>query len=121
MWQFYLISPAGPKEKRVRTLNVEIEGDSVTLAAIVKVPVLRRKDGEPDGSKVNISCFIRAVKGARTLESKSVLKITPVFEDGKDWPTMRFRLDVFPPLRPEKKAPPIEPPPDPLPAIHGGL
>jgi hypothetical protein len=120
MWQFYLISPAGPKEKSVRTLRVEIEGASAALAGIVKVPVRRRKDGEPDGSKVNISCFIRAVKGARTLESKSVLKITPVGEDGKEWPTMRFLLDVVPPPTPEKKAPPVEPPPDPLPPTHGG-
>jgi hypothetical protein len=119
MWQFHLISPAGPKEKRVRTLRVEIEGESVALAAIVKVGV-RRKDGEPDGSKVNVSCFIRAVKGSKTAESKSVVKITPVGEDGKDWPTMTFRMDVYPALGPEKKAPPVEPPPDPLPPIHGG-
>ena len=118
MWQFYLISPTLPREQRLRTLRVEIEGESVALAAIVKVGV-RRKDGEPDGSKVNVSCFIRAVKGSKTAESKSVVKITPVGEDGKDWPTMIFRLDVFPPLGPEKKSPPVEPPPDPLPPIPG--
>lgn len=121
MWQFHLISPAGPKDKSLRTLSVEIEGESVALAAIVKVPVQRRKDGENDASKVNISCFIRAVKGAKTAKSKSVVKITPVGADGKDWPTMTFRLDVFPPLEPAKQALPDEPPTDPLPPIHGGI
>jgi hypothetical protein len=122
MWQFYLISPTLPREQRLRTLRVEIEGGSAALAAIVKVPVLRRKDGEIDGTKMNISVFIRAVKESATLKGArtAVVKITPVGEDGKDRPTASFRLEVNPPVRPAKKAPPIEPAPDPLPPIGPG-
>ena len=57
LWQFYLIYPTRTKDQRLRTLRVEIEGDSAELIAIVKVPVLG-KDGEQDGTKRNISCFI---------------------------------------------------------------
>jgi hypothetical protein len=114
MWQFYLISPAVPKEKALRTLKVELEGKSASLAGIVQVPVLR-KDGEYDTGKVNISCFISAVKAGG-----SVLKITPVGQDGKDWPTAQFRLEVDAPARPATKAQRVESSPDPLPPIPAG-
>jgi hypothetical protein len=120
MWQFYLVSPAFPKAKALQTLRVELHGESAALVGIVQIQV-RRKDGKIDGSKMNISCFIKAVKTGRTAkESTSVLKITPVGQDGKDWPTAQFRLPVDRPESPAKKALPSEPLPDPLPLILPG-
>jgi hypothetical protein len=97
LWHFYGVYPTLPKDEAVKTLKVEIQGDSVALVGVVEERFWRDDKGVRDDSKKKISCFLSAAKPGKTLqEETSVVKITPVRADGTALPTFEIHLRVSP-------------------------
>ena len=90
---FAVRSTIDKKDELLRTFKVTLEGDAVALMGIVEVkvriPSKFHPDGVVDDQKRNLSCFLKPLK-----YGKSVLKITPVGEDGKDRPTHEVIITV---------------------------
>jgi len=71
----------------IRTLKVEITGDSVSRIAVVT------SEGGTPGHPYKISAFLKADK-----QGKSTIKVTPVQFDDAKRPTTTVKVDVTTPL-----------------------
>ncbi len=97
--QISMFSRNGTRDE-LRTLKVEIKGDSLAMVIpVVEVPVWTTPQVPPkvtpvpymDRRKKQLSFFLNSVKVGET-----VVKITPIGMDGKARPVREITLDVVP-------------------------
>ncbi len=82
--QICVIRTSANKDQQLKTLKVQITGDSMSLVGITQVPAFKLEDGKlvNDPTKKNLSCFVQSVK-----KGKFSIEITPIGADGKEKPS----------------------------------